>query len=426
MEPRQLIIIGGGLAGLTVAETLATTLLKSNLDASPLANHQGETLGKITILEQYENWGGRVLTIRKDSLTYEAGAGRIFHTHERVNALVKRFHLKTFPISTESFLPNGSPNPFLQLFEPIRHLLSKCDPATLAAHTIWDLVPPQMRNIFQYYPYWAEIHDLRADLALVSFAPSDPMGAKKPGAFYGIQGGMDQLTTNLQQHCQQVGVHLKAHHTVTNIQRRTESLFEITGHQGKEKTPFTYQASHVVIATTRGSYDRFDVLKHSPLLKQLIMSPLIRIYAVYPKHPDTGKVWFSNHKFVVDNPLRYIIPINEDSGLIMISYTDGDDTKHWHKLKNQELEDAIQQELAQVFPDATIPKPTWLKKYDWPFGCTYWLPGNYTTESLLEAENPSPNLYICGESVSQHQGWMEGALDSAERVSTHIKNQLSK
>jgi protoporphyrinogen oxidase len=413
----HLVIVGGGLAGLTVAETLA----------------KSKRFSKITILEQYENWGGRVLTIRKDNLTYEAGAGRIFHTHERVNALVKRFHLKTFPISTDSFLPNGEQNPFLDLFEPIRKLLSKCDQDTLATHTIWDLVPPQMRSIFQYYPYWAEIHDLRADLALVSFANTEPMGAKKPGAFYGIQGGMDQLTTNLQQRCKQAGVQLKARHTVNNIQRRTESLFEITGHQGKEKTPFTYQASHVVIATTRGSYDSFDVLKKSPLLKQLIMSPLIRVYAVYPPDKTTKKVWFSNHKFVVNNPLRYIIPINEDSGLIMISYTDGDDTKRWHTLKDQELEDAIQQELTHVFPDASIPKPTWLKKYDWPFGCSYFLPGNYSpTESLFEApfgapngaQNPLPNLYICGESVSRHQGWMEGALESAERLIHHIKKSI--
>lgn len=409
----DLIVVGGGLAGLTLAETLAKSKRFSN----------------ITILEQYPNMGGRVLTIRSHGLTYEAGAGRIFHTHERVNALVKRFHLKTFPISTDSFLPNNTPNPFLHLFEPIRTLLSKCDQESLATHTIWDLVPPQMRTIFQYYPYWAEIHDLRADLALNTFRPAEPMGAKKPGEFYGIVGGMDQITDHLKQNCEKAGVQLKNNHTVTNIQRITESLFEITGRQGTNKSPFTYQASHVVIATTRGSYDTFDVLKKSPLLKQLIMSPLIRIYAVYPPDKTTKKVWFSNHKFVTDNPLRYIIPINEDSGLIMISYTDGDDTKHWHTLKDQDLTDAIQKELHQLFPEANIPTPTWLKKYDWPFGCSYWrpTPGNYApTESLFEAQNPSPNLYICGESVSHHQAWMEGALESAERLANHIKNQVSK
>ena len=228
----QLVIIGGGLAGLTIAETLA----------------KSKRFGKITIMEQYPNWGGRVLTIRKDGLTYEAGAGRIFHTHERVNALVKRFHLKTYPISTDSFLPNNTPNPFLQLFEPIRTLLAKCDQETLAAHTIWDLVPPQMRTIFQYYPYWAEIHDLRADLALKTFTPAEPMGAKKPGEFYGIQGGMDQITDHLKEHCEKAGVQLKNRHTVSNIQR-AKSLFEITGHQGTEKTPPAPTRTHTYMHT---------------------------------------------------------------------------------------------------------------------------------------------------------------------------------
>jgi monoamine oxidase len=400
VKPYQLIIVGGGLAGLTVAECLA----------------KHKTFSNILILEQYKKMGGRVSTVRNDGLTYEAGAGRIFHAHARVGALVKRFGLKTYPIGTESYLSTGTPNPFLHLFEPIRQVLSKCDQATLESNTLYALVPDELRNIFQYYPYWAEIHDLRADLALPAFAPTHPMGASKPDDFYGIQGGMDQLTEHLSKECAQLGVQLKTQHNVTNIKQRTDSLFEITG------ADFTYQARHVVIATSRGDYSRFDVLKHSPLLKQLVMSPLIRIYAVYPPDPDTGRVWFPAHKIVTDNPLRYIIPIRQDTGLIMISYTDGDDTNHWRTLKGQALEDAIQTELHKVFPDTIIPKPTWIKSYDWPFGCTYWVPTPGNTTTLFEAQNPLPNLYICGESVSQHQGWMEGALESADYLTDHLKN----
>ena len=108
----------------------------------------------------------------------------------------------------------------------------------------------------------------------------------------------------------------------------------------------------------------------------------------------------------------------------MISYTDGADTKKWHNLDGQDLENAIQEELHTLFPDTDIPKPTYLKKHDWTYGCTYWLPGPYKPHTaLLEAQNPSPNLYLCGESVCMTQGWMEGALESAEILIEKIKNR---
>ena len=62
------IIIGGGLAGLTVAEGLAKK------------KHE------VLLLEQYPVFGGRISTERvpktadTPALQYEVGAGRIFHS----------------------------------------------------------------------------------------------------------------------------------------------------------------------------------------------------------------------------------------------------------------------------------------------------------------------------------------------------------
>ena len=153
-------------------------------------------------------------------------------------------------------------------------------------------------------------------------------------------------------------------------------------------------------------------------MKQLAMSPLIRIYAVYPR--VDGRVWFAGlKKTVTQNPLRYIIPINEEKGLIIISYTDGDDTNYWRNKDGTELEEAIQSNIHKVFPSLDIPKPVFLKKHDWIAGCTYWLPGDYDVPTASQmAHNPSPNVYVCGESVSQNQAWLEGALESVETLKT--------
>ena len=88
------------------------------------------------------------------------------------------------------------------------------------------------------------------------------------------------------------------------------------------------------------------------------------------------------------------------------------------------MEDTLQTNLRHLFPDKTIPKPTYIKKHDWVEGCTYWLPGKYNIDKAIkEAMNPHPNLYIVGESISKTQTWMEGALESAEQLlekfSTH-------
>ena len=59
METAYTVIVGGGIAGLIVAEELAK---------------RGEP---VIVLEKYPFFGGRINTHRDDNLQYEIGAGRI-------------------------------------------------------------------------------------------------------------------------------------------------------------------------------------------------------------------------------------------------------------------------------------------------------------------------------------------------------------
>ncbi len=106
----------------------------------------------------------------------------------------------------------------------------------------------------------------------------------------------------------------------------------------------------------------------------------------------------------------------------MISYTDGDDTNHWKDLKGAALKAEIQRCAAELFPDRSIPEPTYLKQHRWGGGCTYWLPGNYDVEAASEAaHNPARGIYITGESISTEQCWIESALESAETLLRILK-----
>ena len=335
--------------------------------------------------------------------------------HRRVNALVQRFGLHTYPISTESYFETA-PNPFYKLFEPIRQALSTAE--SLHHVTISECVPEAFQPILTMYPYWAEMNLMRADIALTLLKPTGSIGER--AEFYGIQEGLDTITTHIATQARNAGADLRARHRVHDIQRIDNDMLEITGDKGKkaEATPFRIRTRRVIIATCRCSLTDFSVLKDTPLLKQLQTSPLMRIYAVYPL--TNGKPWFHDiPRTITASALRHIIPINSKNGLIMISYTDGDDTNIWRPLEGNELQTAIQNEVKALFPHKQIPEPTYLKKHDWPSACTYWVPGDYNVhEASLSAHNPSPNVYVCGESVSTEQTWIEGALQSAEHVLT--------
>ncbi len=390
------VIVGGGMAGLTVAHELAK---------------RGES---VLLLDRYGNWGGRVYTYHgPKGLTYEVGAGRIHKDHRRVNALVKRYGLKTFPIGTESLWEGEGPNPFLEMFTPIRAALETLPAKELGKHTIEELVPKPLHPILKMYPYTSEIDLLRADVALPLFKPTATMGTVKPD-FYGVVGGLDQLPHRLAGEAMAAGAELKDEHKVLDVKRQSTGLFEVKA-EHKEKV-LTFTARRVVLAVCKCNLDAFKILKGAPVLKQINTGALMRIYAIYPKLG--GKVWFEGMPKVVSaGPLRYVIPINPKTGLIMISYTDGKDTEFWRPLKDAALQSEIQKQVKALFPDHHIPEPTYLKKHDWPGGCTYWLPGDYDVEKASRAaHNPSKGVYICGESISTEQTWIEGALQSAETL----------
>jgi hypothetical protein len=161
-----------------------------------------------------------------------------------------------------------------------------------------------------------------------------------------------------------------------------------------------------------------------PVLKHLEMTPLLRMYAIFPT--KGGVSWFSGlNKVVTNSHIRYIIPINAQRGIVMISYTDGNDAKWWINknkgLTDKKVEELVMSEIRTLFPDRSIPDPIFFKQHPWVSGCTYWLPGNYNVEdeskkSLHPLPSKIPHLFMCGESFAVDQCWIESALDQADKL----------
>ena len=392
------IIVGAGIAGLWIADKLATN-----------------TDDKITILEQGDYAGGRVITSKKYG--YEIGAGRIdLRDHKHVMALVKRFGLKTYEhgkgalwIPLDSDQEKPTIDPFHVIWNPVIAILKKLDPTVLATHTLRGLAtrvlgPREADALLIQFPYRAELDTLRADLAIRSFETE----MNDTPTFGGVVGGLSQIIHGLESDVRKKGVQIQFKTTVTDV-LCSESVYTVLLKEGKP-----VKADRVILALPVVALRSLPCTRSFPPLKHLTMKPLTRIYA------KTVGPWPYTKRIVTDSPLRYIIPVAPKDGIVMISYTESQDTRRFLGLKGDALIAALLSELKRLFPSLTLDME-WAHAYEWSDGCSYWLPGSYNpvtegTSALQPFPTTSPHLHLVGESFSQRQAWMEGALEHAQEL----------
>jgi monoamine oxidase len=394
------IIVGAGIAGLWLAEQL---------------QKRGDD---VIVLEQDKRVGGRIATSKHG---YEIGAGRLATDHRRTMALVKRFGLETIPLSHDvAWKAVGDEkaigeNTFQAAWAPVIAALAKTSTQVQATETLRSLatktIGPAMTNsILAQFGYRAETDTLRADLGIHSF--QNEMGAA--ASFVVVKGGLSQIPTGL---AKDLDVRLGI--TVKDVVL-TDAVYRVKTSNG------TFEGDRVILAMPAPALKKLPCIRGFRTLDYLQMKPLTRIYAqtVGPASSALGRQGpspaFLSKRIVTDSPLRYIIPVRPDKGLIMISYVESQDTEFWRGLKGPALIAKLQKELKHLFPTEQIPEFKWARAYEWEGGCTYWVPGEY--DPLIESKRamkpiPSmPHLHLCGESFSLRQAWIEGALEHAAEL----------
>jgi len=135
-------------------------------------------------------------------------------------------------------------------------------------------------------------------------------------------------------------------------------------------------------------------------------------------------------------------PRNRTS-LLMASYADGPPVDFWRGyvggapftaspgagvapelVASAAMTAEIQRQVAELHgPDVSIPEPELALHADWgrdPYGAAwhFWRPGTKSWEVMPRMRHPDPavNVHICGEAWSTAQGWVQGALATAEHV----------
>lgn len=426
----DVIVVGAGIAGLFTAREL-------------LKKYPGIS---VAIAEKYKGFGGRTYSYSPPGfpgIQWEMGAGRIHKDHTLLMKLIKEYNLNFIPLNSSiDFLekPGDFPvsNPFETVIIPVYFQpLFQLSKETLANHTIQQIMnklygSSKTKKILAYFPYKAEVNTLRADLALKTFFGNGEMGSYDN---YGVLAeGFGELVSRLKAELQQRGCIFLSRHELLNLKKgpngSTDLDFQFGYSDPKSSGKITLRAEKaVILALHKGSIAKIPAFNGWKTLQHLSTKPLLRTYAIFPV--KKGQCWFSGmSKIVTPQRPRFIIPMNPAQGTIMISYTDAEDTADYMKIQKENgdkgLETVIMKDIRNLFPYLEIPNPLFFKSHPWDVGATYWKPGNYSAENeSLKSCHPLPkslpNVYLCGESWSMKQAWVEGALESAIHCLTKIK-----
>jgi len=401
----DILIIGAGLAGLHCALRL--------IDKNPKLH--------IAIAEAYDYVGGRVESYTPPKyplMQWESGAGRIHESHKMVLKYVNKYGLTLVPLpSGQDWLEKGkkpTSDTWTEISEAIDLAVSNLQPSILATQTLKQILdaslgPEKATELCLHFPYRAEIETLRADLGLKSFRNE----MKSAANFYVVFQGLSALTKAMREELESKKVKFFFNHQLTKVSKNAQGTTLCTFLGGSMK------ANRVILAIHSDSLKRVAPFQNYPTLKHLVMKPLLRTYGIFPFPP-----WFATmKKLVTDSPIRFMIPVNPILGSIMTSYTESQDAEHWTKILEKkgeaELKKEVMKELRALFPETTIPNPVFFKAHSWKKGCTYWTPGMYNPqEESQKIMQPFPNqsVYVCGESYSMNQAWMEGAFSHAEAM----------
>lgn len=396
----DIIIIGGGISGLSAGYYLSKKY-------------------KVLILDDRNYLGGRIQTYYFDkNIHVECGAGRLNLNHKLLLNLIKYLNLNLIKLNPETDYINIKNNICIkniniEFFKFIRYIINNYNKyfsnnelkKMTFAQLCYFFFGNKTNLIKSFFGYSSEFDVLNAFDAIRVFT-KDFLN----NHFYTIKEGFHQLIIRLEQKCK---AEIKLNSRVIDVKNINDIFYVETVNQ------IIYRSKKIIFAIKASQLKNFYILNTIHfLLNSVIAKPLLRIYAKYPK--INNKFWFENiNNTVTDSILKFIIPIDKNNGIIMISYTDGSDVNQF--LKNDELIsekdilNIIEKELKLIF-NINVPKPIKIKTCYWKEGCHYWKP-KYDSEIISSLIiNPIPNIYICGEAYSLNQCWIEGALETSKKV----------
>jgi hypothetical protein len=210
---------------------------------------------------------------------------------------------------------------------------------------------------------------------------------------------------------------IKTGQKVNKINKRSHNEYELH----TEIKMFSTQK--IIMATTIESVMNL-LPNHHKLYKQIKGQPFVRVYGKFSKECIPLIQEYTKSYIVVPGPLQKIIRMSSEKGIYMIAYSDNKYALYLKKYLENTPENRAKfcrlLEIALSIPKGSLELTKILGIY-WDIGTHYYTPldnNEYKNRKqfIEKAQYPEEGITVVGEMVSMNQGWIEGALESVERI----------
>lgn len=208
--------------------------------------------------------------------------------------------------------------------------------------------------------------------------------------------------------------------------KKEENYYEVNTKKNKGDSVTTYYCEKIIIATDIDALNHLihDITPNPKLYHNIKGQPFLRLYAKFSKDSIPLLKEKIQGVLVVKGPIQKIIPMDADSGVYMIVYSDNADADFFKKYfknntKNRTAMTKILEKALNIDNKLHIEN---IKDFYWKNGTHYYAPltSDFSNrqEFIKKAQHPSRNILVVGEVISLHQGWVEGALESVNSTLT--------
>jgi len=422
-KPGSVLVIGAGFAGLTAAHLL---------------RKQGV---RVTILEARNRVGGRVFSFHPEGTTgqvIELGAEWVGNSHTSLIGLCEEFGLELFNNQFDSHLtlageysPAGkwSFSEGLEAFwakkTPLWEAMAEKDKRAMDKADWWRLLANMgftdrdllIRELLDSTDFGESIRHTSGYAAFAEYAESSPnneMDLK-------IRGGNTRLAEKL---AESVGAeNILLNHKVAAVEQSRKDGVKVTCADGK-----TFTADRLICTAPTWSVQRIQWTPALPAVQVEAMNALQ--YARIVKIPMVFKERFwkvENFDMVTDTAAHYFYHATKDqpgkTG-VLISYVTGDKADSITSLTKQQREAVVLDALRPAFGD--------VKKHLQDSLMYYWASDPYSKGAyafygkgqwfgvMPTLREPHMLTHFAGEHLADWQGFMEGAINTAEEAVEQI------
>lgn len=388
-------IVGGGVAGLTLARDLSR-------------DHA------VILFESTGRTGGRVRTEYEDGakVSYEAGAWRVDETHTRV-----REEFARYGVALEA-APRAVIEPPASSASSSASLSRPSDDSIARGISQWDAWTARQG------PSFADEEDLRTGYAGVSDSAngSDPYQADGP--FFVAPLGFSEWIQRLESDVRDRGVNVRTSTRVEDMRKNERGRYELVckRRDGNRFHRETHIVDQVVLCTPPSAWQDWPLLRrYARSLSSAVDAEILHHIYVRSSSPPP---MFSR----VQDGQNVVAPQYATNAWWQVSYSSGRVARYWHNLALQDDKSFLRRIRTLVGNvlgnDERVER---VKRHYWAFAIHKWKPvPHFDLKRAVHASirvNPHwlPNVFCAGEAFSSHQGWMEGALQTAEMVSRAMR-----